>query len=93
MLMASRCGGPPIRAKQWFVRIDAWAERRRARTDDNETLRRAGHCNRSTMRLLGSSVPYARRVSLPRGDGEIRERKAGTKETEPANSEEERDSA
>lgn len=57
--------GPPIPAKQWFVRIDAWAEWRTS--DDNETLRRAGHCNRSAMRLLGSSVPYARLVSLPPG--------------------------
>jgi len=38
----------------------------RGNTDDNEAFRRAGHCNRSTMRLLGSSgLPAPHRVSLP----------------------------
>ena len=70
--------GPPILSRQWFVRIDAWAEWR-ARPDDNETLRRAGHCNRSAMRLLGrarcrtrAAYPY-----LPLFPREIRERKEG----------------
>lgn len=51
-------GEPPIR-RETMVR----AHRRMGRenADDNETFRRAGHCNRPTMRLLGSS-PWRTRI-------------------------------
>lgn len=65
---------PPIR-RETMVR----AHRRMGRetADDNETFRRAGHCNRPTMRLLGSSrwrtrtgvslLPRAHRLRAERG--------------------------
>ena len=52
MASRSRREGRPFRAKQWFVRMDAWAECG-ARPMTMKRLGGPGHCNRSAMRLLG----------------------------------------
>ena len=72
-------GEPPIRRE---TMIRAHRRMGRENADDNETFRRAGHCNRPTMRLLGSSrwrtrtgvslLPRAHRLQAERGTLSVR---------------------
>lgn len=64
--MASRCGeGRPFWRNNGLCASTHGQREAGVPRDDNETLRRAGHCNRSMMRLLGSSVAYARTLRIP----------------------------